>query len=231
MGVQRIRHNSNRIKELKEKRKREFSKRREVPLIQRHEVKYEKLEHGKTADPWSLIDQLEVQLDKLDEYYPRSTQQLECHKWFIVSCLPQLFGDAIEVHRTRLMRRYRVSNINNIICVSAGRRTGKTVSVCMYAAVWLRVVDGADIAIFSIALRQSTAISAMVKIMLIKLFGADVIVRCNQETMVVKNIHGGTNKLMSLPGASEVLIISYYFYKQKKEGVFNFIFYSIIISF
>jgi hypothetical protein len=74
----------------------------------------------------------------------------------------------------------------------------------MYAAVWLRVIDGADIMIYSIAQRQSTAISAMVKIMLIKLFGPDVIVRCNQENMEIKNIHGGTNRLTSLPGASEI---------------------------
>lgn len=201
------------IKKLVSNRKIKYLTRRECKLYKKHEMSYDIITKIISDDPWFILDKLEYYLEVLDEFYPRTTQQIECHKFYLAALLPQIFGDSLESNRERLYRRFQITEINNIVCVSAGRRTGKTFSICFLCAVILLVMDSCDIVIFAIASRQSRAIPAMVKIMLSKISGdEDRIIVCNMETLTVKNIFHLTNTMKSLPGASDVSIHIYFFY-------------------
>ena len=110
---------------------------------------------------------LKLFIQTLDEFgYERIDQQVIFHQHMINATLPKIFGNELVAHRERILKEYGWDDIMQEVFVVTPRRYGKTWGVAMYAAAALRAIPYLEEVIFSMALRASRKMLALIDKML-----------------------------------------------------------------
>lgn len=94
--------------------------------------------------------------------YTRSPDQVLFHHSYVMACLPLIYGSDWPRNSVRVMKSYRLQQLEQLVLVLTPRRIGKTVSVAMFVGSLLLCIPGLTIAVFSTCQRASTAIMKLV---------------------------------------------------------------------
>ena len=146
----------------------------------------------------------------LDEFgYTRTDQQKIFHEQMINACIPKIYGDELDFHADRILRENEWSAImQELLCVTP-RRFGKTWAVAMFVAAILINVPYVEVVIFSMALRASRKMLALVdKFISRHAQGNKMLCRPhNQERLTLRGESGPDDErfCLSFPGRSDVL--------------------------
>lgn len=152
------------------------------------------------------LEALENTLNRLDNWYPRSNDQRQFHKAFIIACLPKIFGDELTRNLHWLSKRYGFTQLRPDVLICTPRRRGKTMATALFEAAYTYSQPEPESSIFSPGRRQSRKILALVWQMILKLANEDhkVIDTFNQEELKVHSEAGGISKVYSYPAKVQI---------------------------
>jgi hypothetical protein len=162
-------------------------------------------------------EKLRLIRETLDEFgYKRTDQQKVFHEHMINACLPIIFGDELDYHTEKILKENDWEAIlQELLCVTP-RRFGKTWAVAMFVATILINVPNIEIVIFSMAMRASRKMLALVdKFISRHERGNQMICRPhNQECLTLRGNFGVDDKRVcqSFPGRSDVTIYIYIYF-------------------
>jgi hypothetical protein len=155
------------------------------------------------------LQQIERLEALLHEVCPtRSPWQIKLHQECIRATLVQTLGsdyDAL-VDRVCLERGWRDGPKQELL-VLASRRSGKTFGIALFAACLAMCVPSVDIVIFSLSLRQSQKMLALIVGFVMRLEqGRKMVTRVSQDRLLLKGPNGAQDirSVLSYPGRSEV---------------------------
>ena len=148
------------------------------------------------------------------------------------ACVPIIYKDDLSIHLDRILSQNNWTEIKQeLLCVTP-RRFGKTWAVGMFIAALLINVPEIEIVVFSMAMRASRKMLALVdKFISRHEKGASMICRPhNQERLTLKGDSPNDERMcLSLPGRSDVFYIYFfYFYLFRCSLILNLIIIIII---
>lgn len=135
----------------------------------------------------------------------RSFHQRVFHRNMIMASLPLIFGKEWETHGAAIKEQLGIKeNILNQVIISTPRRYGKSFSVAMFVAACLYAIPSCNVAVFSVAQRQSDMLMGHIRGFYDSLPGARERYKTkNSELFEVYDAFGGVCQLRCLPGRSE----------------------------
>lgn len=164
------------------------------------------------------VQDVEDALSYLDtQGFERSKQQRIMHTAMIVLSLDSYYGDELDQHIVRLLRKYNLSELRTEGVFLAPRRFGKSVSVAMFAAAELvtqptreRGKIGHDVLIYSNNHRASSMLLMMIHGMVAILvdnprFGGRIVQLNKKESLEVETRFGSRNQLFAYPADEDRL--------------------------
>jgi hypothetical protein len=96
----------------------------------------------------------------------RSPDQILYCQYFILACLPKIYGEEWPEHCVRVLEEFGITKIDYEVMVITARRCGKSFAVAMFALSLLLCVPGIQIAIFSTGGRASGSLYDIIMTML-----------------------------------------------------------------
>lgn len=137
--------------------------------------------------------------------FRRSRQQVEMHLIWTMACLPQIYGDEYMSKIPELLRRFGVPSFWAFVAIFATRRFGKTFALSQFVSAYLWSQKRSVVSIFSMASRQSRAITKKI-VTLLKFIIAPgetlVVKRHNEEQLTIVNPLGAESTAYSYPCSS-----------------------------
>lgn len=127
-------------------------------------------------------------LDSILEHlgWSRTESQVQFHNAYIRAALPKIYGNQWEQHSARVLAKFGVRAIKQLVLGMTPRRWGKTVAVASFCAVLLLCVAGILISTFSTGKRASGLLMDSLTRMMSGVEGAEArIVRSNAESLSV----------------------------------------------
>lgn len=158
-----------------------------------------------TVSAETILKNLNVTLDSLGLI--RTDQQKVFHRHMVNAVLPKIYGDTLMTHKERILKENNWDDIKQEVLVVTPRRFGKTWGVAMFSAACLICIPNFEIVIFSMALRASRKMLALIdKFLTRHPEGSKMICRPHtQESLSLEGPESGDERTCkSFPGRSEV---------------------------
>lgn len=153
----------------------------------------------------TILKKLNKTLDELG--LVRTDQQKVFHKHMVNATIPKIFGGDLTTHKERILKENNWDDIKQEVLVVTPRRFGKTWGVAMFSAACLIEIPCFEIVIFSMALRASRKMLALIdKFISRHPEGSKMVCHPHtQESLTLKGTEPGDERLCkSFPGRSEV---------------------------
>lgn len=154
-------------------------------------------------------DRLDMFRELLDMFnWEREDNQIEFHEIMIHTVLPKIFVKEWDTDYERILRMFKIEKHKAETFIICPRRYGKTVSVAMFCAAYLYMVQDASIAIFSTSKRTSgkmmTAIYGFMReLPFYKSTSFDI---KNSEQIKI-TVYGNERSIWSYPGTVAVSLL------------------------
>ncbi len=118
--------------------------------------------------------------------WDRTESQSQFCRAYLIAALPKIYGKDWERHSARVMARFNVRQVKQLVLGMTPRRWGKTIVVALFCAVLLLCVPGLHISTFSTGKRASGLLMGEVRRLMSGIPGANErIVRSNAESFNV----------------------------------------------
>lgn len=141
-----------------------------------------------------------------------SETQVDIFEAFLFTCLPLIYRNTWETHKTRVLAQWDKQAEQYYTLVNLARRNGKTYVTSAFAACCLLCIPSVKIAIFSTCKRTSQMLMSVVIELVSKAFAAGTHVReddfhevtRNTDTLIFRGPDGTPRVLGSFPGSVRV---------------------------
>lgn len=138
--------------------------------------------------------------------WERSSTQKLFHRNFLQACCMNIYRDDPNIDMKAIMKRNRFENLRQQVLCLTPRRFGKTTSVAMYLAAYAIAIPGSKQCVYSTGRRASQMLLEQVRDFIKKGKYANMIMKCNQETLVLKGDSPTDLRIVSsYPSASKTL--------------------------
>jgi hypothetical protein len=116
----------------------------------------------------------------------RSSTQKLFHRNFLQAACLNIYKDDPSIDMKAIMKRNRFRNLKQQILCLTPRRFGKSTSVAMFIAAYAIACPGSKQCVYSTGRRASQLLLELIRDLIKKGKYADRILKCNQETLVIK---------------------------------------------
>lgn len=138
--------------------------------------------------------------------WTRSATQKLFHRNFMQATCMNIYRDDPNIDMKAIMKKNRFENLRQQVLCLTPRRFGKTTSVAMFLAAYAIAVPNSKQCVYSTGRRASQMLLELVRDFIKKGKYADMILKCNQETLVLRGDSPTDLRIVSsYPSASKTL--------------------------